>query len=216
MTVEQDDQKIYDEVDAAFGNVHAYQDAEAVVARGRLLRRRRRAVPALVTACVVAAASGLGLAVVGGPASDPVAGPTIRARVVPIDVDNAAFSVRTDLKTGFVTITVHGLDDPDELRKVLADGGIASYFYVATVTRVPGKNFCDWIGAKEENSRSVIVTADIQAGTFTIDPAKMPPGSALGYQSITFKAAKSSPGDPGAGGAGKLALLSAEPTGCVY
>ena len=216
MMVEQDDQNIYDEVGAAFGDVYAHQDTEAVVARGRVLRRRRRAVPAVVTACVVAAASGLGLTVVGGPASHPVAGPRVRASVIPINVDDAAFSVHTDPKTGYVTISLFRGDGADELRKVLANAGIASYFYFATVAPLPGKTFCTWIGAKEEDSRSAFVTTEIEAATITIDPSKMPPGSALGFENITFKTAASGPGYSGVAGSGKFVLLSAEPTGCAY
>ncbi len=170
----------------------------------------------IATAGVFAAVLGLGLTVAGGPASSPTADPTVRASVVPINVDNAAFSVHTDAKTGFVTISLSQPAGADELRKVLADGGIASYFHFATVTPVPGKLFCTWIGAKEENTRSVFVSVEVQVSTITIDPAKMPPGSALGLENLQFTTAANGPGYSGVRISSKFALLSAEPTGCAY
>ncbi|MBR7832678.1 hypothetical protein KDL01_05370 [Actinospica durhamensis] len=217
MTIEQDDQDIYDEVGAAFDHVHAPGDgAEAVLARGRVLRRRRRAMPAVAAACVVAAALGLGLTMTGGTGSSTVAAPTVRASVVPINVDTASYSVHTDPKTGYVTISLWRQGGADELRKVLADGGIASYFYFATVTPVPGKLSCTWIGGKEENSRSAFVSVEMDATSITVDPAKMPPGSAVVFQSLQFTPSATGPGYSGVAESGRFALLSAEPTGCAY
>jgi hypothetical protein len=216
VTVEQDDQNIYDLVSTAFSDVHAPDDAQALVAHGRGLRRRRRAGSGIATACVVAAALGLGLTVAGGTGSSTVATPTVRASVVPINVDNAQFAVHTDPKTGYVTISLSHLDGAQALRKVLADGGIASYFYIATVAPVYGKDFCDWVGAKVESSKPAFVSTEMDANAITIDPAKMPPGSALGFQNLTFKTTASGPGYSGVAASSKFALLSAEPTDCTY
>ena len=68
----------------------------------------------------------------------------------------------------------------------------------------------------EENTRSAFVYENVDASIITIDPAKMPPGSAVVLQSLQFTTSATGPGYSGVAASGGFALLSAEPTGCTY
>jgi RNA polymerase sigma-70 factor (ECF subfamily) len=54
LMIDQQYRDVYDEVGSAFSDVHLDRDTEDVIGRGRALRRRRRTMPALAAAAVLA------------------------------------------------------------------------------------------------------------------------------------------------------------------
>lgn len=221
MTIEQDDQHIYDDVSTAFAAVHAVGGPEAAIARGRALRRRRRTMPALAAAGVVAVSLGLSLTTAAHPATRPTASGTTKPSAVPVNVDDAAFSVHTDAKTGLVTVTVRELQDQDKLKQILAQAGVSSVFHSDTFTPVVGKPFkpfCTWTGAKALRSSKVITKQApvvMVISTITIDPAAMPAGSVLAFDYVTIKDTGPTSTRVVATGPEVLyTLLSGQPTGC--
>ena len=93
-------------VGSAFDEGRRGRDTQDDLARGRALRRRKRAVPALAALGVVAASASLAVALTGpsGAANTTNADPghSLTANGTAVNVDNAAFSVHTDTKTGKV------------------------------------------------------------------------------------------------------------------
>jgi hypothetical protein len=225
MTIERNDQDIYDEVGAAFGNVSAPAGPGAAIARGRTLRRRHRTMPALATAGVVAVSLGLAtLTQTSAPAhtaADGAANGTTKPNTVAVNVQDAAFSVYTDAKTGLVTITVKEFEDQDKLKQALSQAGISAVFHTDTVTPAVGKpfkEFCTWTGAKSESSSKVITQhAPVLPviSSITIDPAAMPAGSVLGFDYTTVKSTGSAAQVTVPGPAVEYSLLSGQPTGCT-
>lgn len=199
MTIEQEDQNTYDDVRAAFGNVSAPQDTQAVVARGRVLRRRRHAMPALAAAGVVVASLGLSLTLgthpaansaAAGTSSGPAAG-TTKAGTVAINVDNAAFSVHTDAKTGYLTVTMRQFTDPTALEAILNKAGIRADIQVAQVPSYPRKFFTGGLswgdcrlpaGVKPlmGTDHDVLVGEEQTASRIVLDPSAIPAGDVLG------------------------------------
>ena len=113
---EQRDDGITDEaliglVGTAFDEGRRGYEASDVLARGRQLRRRKRAVPTLGALGVLAASASLALALTGPntAASTPSANGdhTYIANGSTVNVDTASFSVHTDTKTGTVTVTIY-------------------------------------------------------------------------------------------------------------
>jgi hypothetical protein len=208
-------------VGSAFDEGRRGRDAHDVLARGRTLRRRKRAMPALAALGVVAASAGFAAALTGPSSTanttNAQAGHSLTTNGTAVNVDNAAFSVHTDTKTGKVTVTLKQFIDESELQPILAEAGIRSYFYTGTVTQRPHQAVpllqCTWTGATPLNSPggtfSVIhPTAGSPDTTITIDPSKMPSGSVLAF---TFENIANDPG-PAMVSTG---LLSHEPTGCT-
>ena len=210
-------------VGSAFDEGRRGRDTQDVLARGRALRRRKRAVPALAALGVVAASASLAVALTGpsGAANttNAQAGHSLTANGTAVNVDNAAFSVHTDTKTGEVTVTLKQFIDESELQPILAEAGIRSYFYTGTVTQHPHQAVpflsCTPVGATYLNSpdalTSVIYATPASPDTtITIDPSKMPSGSVLDF---TFENIANEP-DPGAAMV-SVRLLSGEPTSCT-
>jgi hypothetical protein len=208
-------------VGSAFDEGRRGRDAQDVLARGRALRRRRRAMPALVALGVVAASASLAVVLTGpsGAANTTAAGAghSLTANGTVVNVDNAAFSVHTDTTTGKVTVTLKQSVDEGELQPILAKAGIRTYFYTGTVTQHPHQAVpllsCTWLGATPLDSpdatTSVIYpTSASPDTTITIDPSKMPSGSVLAF---TFEYIAN---DRGAAVVG-MQMLSGEPTGCI-
>jgi len=134
-----------------------------------------------------------------------------------VNVDNAAFSVHTDVKTGKVAVTIRQYGDEGELKQILAKAGIRTVFISATVPesahdlRFPLWS-CTWLGAKPLSASSVVQQpTPVAPDTFTIDPSKMPSGSVLAFQFEDLTLANATPD----GVVVSRQLLSAEPTGCT-
>ena len=190
-------------VGSAFDEGRRGHEVRDVLTRGRALRRRKRAVPALTGLGVLAVCAGLAVAPTGtsGAADTPGAqgGHSLTANGALVNVDNAAFSVHTDAKTGKVTVTVSQLVEENELKQVLAKAGIRAFFSSSTLTHVAVKAACTWPGATLLNEAGVINTSRAKPSVVVIDPSKMPSGSVLAF--VYFE-----------GALGQF-LLSNEPTG---
>ena len=207
-------------VGSAFDEGRRGRDTQDVLARGRALRRRKRAVPALAALGVVAASASLAVALTGpsGAANttNAQAGHSLTANGTAVNVDNAAFSVHTDTKTGKVTVTLKQFIDESELQPILVEAGIRSYFYTGTVTQHPHQAVpflsCTPVGATfltpPDNFSTIFPTPASPGTTITIDPSKMPSGSVLDF---TFENIAN---DPGASTV-NVRLLSGEPTSCT-
>ena len=207
-------------VGSAFGEDRQGRAAGDVLARGRQLRRRKRAVPALGALGIVAAVS-LGVTLTGPSStantantSDAGSGHTLTAQGDVVNVDEAGFSIHTDAKTGEVTVTVRQLFDETELQALLAKAGVPTAIHNVALpagTPVAAAPACAWTGARTLDSGSVISLPHLDGSesVITISPAKMPAGSVLGLLYSTI----------GSGQADarmmQTTLLSGEPTGCV-
>ncbi|MBR7829426.1 hypothetical protein KDK95_24175 [Actinospica sp. MGRD01-02] len=203
--IDQQDQQLYDEVGTAFADVRLERDATDVIRRGRTLRRRRKAVPALAAAGVLAFSLSLAAVTVQ-------THPSSRTTLVNVNVDEAAFSVHTNATTGVMTITIRDFHDENLLKQTLADAGIPAVFHSEKVTvvevnggeRVYGQ--CNWVGATELTVE--VATYSFHAGVtiFTLYPSRMPHGSVLAFNYTTQSDGK------------RLAsaqLFASTPTGCV-
>lgn len=221
---EQQDGGVTDEalmglVGSAFDEGRRGRDAQAVLARGRQLRRRKRAIPTLGALAVVAVSTTLAVALNGpsGAAGATAAGSghTPADNGTTVNMDNAAFSVHTDAKTGRVTITLRQFEDVDELEQLLAKAGIRSYFHSFTVQPLPDGSVpmagCKPLGvtALDPSDLTAVLypTPAAPKNSFTVDPSKMPKGSVLG---ISFAYI----GHVGGTAEVSMGLLSGEPTGC--
>jgi hypothetical protein len=211
-----------DLVGTAFADVHLDGDARDVISRGRTLRRRRKALPALATAGIVAVSLSLAVATQSSPSAQGAHALGYNGSVV--NVDEAGFSVHTDAANGTVTVNIKQLFNASELRTILAKAGIPAAFHELSTTNpelttkkdVSSSAPCNWTGAARLPVSQADQVYGIPVGhgpaAFTIHPAKMPAGSVLAfaYEQITS-----------VNGAQTLAmgvapaLLSGEPTGCV-
>lgn len=183
------DEKILALVRDEFADVRLEHPVELVTGRGRSLRWRRRAVPALA-ALVVAAA---GVAVVAN--SDvprqrgerPAAGADQRMRLAAWNVDPSG--------GGRVLLTIRDFKDPDQLAATLLKAGVR-----ARVQLFPPKPPAGGYGCQENGQpgrleiNDVIIdrgrgrgSEDPDAEWFTIDPAAMPPGTYLDFVFIEGK-----------------------------
>ncbi|MBR7838428.1 hypothetical protein KDL01_34490 [Actinospica durhamensis] len=211
-------------VGSAFDEGRRGREAPDVLARGRTLRRRKRAVPALGALGVVAVSASLALALIGqnGAGALPQAGSThsLTSQGTSVNVDNAAFSVHTDAKTGKVMVTFWQLGDQSELEQILAKAGVRTVFHSTTVTLPPGTidvgphlpGLCTWLGATELDTSSVLTRpTSASDNSFTIDPSKMPSGSVLAFkfEHLVDRTGKSYGTYIGP------ELLSNQPTGCA-
>ncbi|WP_034264416.1 hypothetical protein [Actinospica robiniae] len=187
MTIERNDQDIYDEVASAFRDVSAPDGPDAAISRGRTLRRRRRTMPALAVVGVVAAS--LGLATLTQPAG-PSNQRSLSYGNKVVNVDNAAFSVHTDARTGYITVTMRQFTDPSALEAILKNAGITADIVVAQVpgprtilTSVPWADcrFPAGVEVLADNSRRVLVHEQSSAEPVVVlDPSAIPAGGVLG------------------------------------
>ncbi|HET9170802.1 MAG TPA: hypothetical protein VFN97_15300 [Actinospica sp.] len=202
--IDQQDQDLYDEVGAAFADVRLDRGPDDVIRRGRTLRRRRRAMPALAAAGVLAFSLSLAAVTVHSHSS---------SRAALVNVDEAAFSVHTDASSGVVTITIREFFDENEFKQILARAGITAVFHDENVivTKADGgelvSGMCDWVGAKR-----VTTAGEMTYGTengvmaLRITPSRMPHGSVLAFVYDTPNIGPRFIGPE---------LLSNTPTGCV-
>ena len=200
-----------DLVGTAFADVHLAGDARDVISRGRKLRRRRKAVPALATAGILAASLSLAAVTQSSPS-----GRTLGYHGSVVNVDEAGFSIHTDAKTGEVTVALRQLADEAALKALLAEAGVPTAFHSTTLpagTPVRPLAPCTWTGAHVLGSGSVISQPRPDDGDFviTINPSKMPAGSVLGFTYGHFDTGNTEPSVLSIG----TTLLSGEPTGCV-
>jgi hypothetical protein len=219
--IDQQDQDVYDEVSSAYADVRLERDAEDVIKRGRTLRRRRRTMPALAAATVLAFSLSLAA----------VTAQTHRsAHVAVVNVDEAGFSVHTNPKTGVVTVTIRQLEDENQLNQILAEAGIPAVFHSERIqlsadvlkhwkpapayrNLPPAVQACFWTGARilpESVIDNGMPLTGEPAKIATIDPRAMPPGSVIGFDYITVVGWPS-----GAYQIEGFTLLSNMPTGCV-
>ena len=205
--IDQQDQQVYDEVGTAFADVRLDRDAEDVIRRGRTLRRRRRAMPALAAAGVLAFSLSLAAVTV------PTHSSTRTTKVnVDVNVDEAAFSVHTNATTGVVTITIRNFFDENLLKQTLADAGIPAVFHSekVTVVEVNGgeRDYgeCSWVGATQVFAEVATYSFRNGAAVFTLYPSRMPHGSVLAFNYMMR-----SDGKPMA----SAQLFAGTPTGCV-
>lgn len=202
----QQDQDVYDEVGAAFDGVRFDREASEVIQRGRTLRRRHRAMPAVAAAGVLAVSLSLAVVTQHSPASTP--GGAV------VNVDEAAFSVHTNAKTGVVTVDIRELVDESELEHVLAEAGVPAVFHDTTMpdgTVVSPDMGCTWTGASVLDADKVLIIHASKSETvFEINRGAMPHGSVVGFDYITEHA----PRGLAMHGVSPR-LLSGMPTGCV-
>lgn len=174
-------------VGSAFGEHRRGHEVHDVLARGRQLRRRKRAMPALGALGVVATSLGLAAALTGTSSTantpDAQARHSLGANGAVVNVDNAAFSVHTNARTGKITVTVWQLADENELEQVLAKAGVHAFFYAPTrpPAHVVIKASCAWPGATQLDESGVILPSSATPYVVVIDPSKMPTGSVLAF-----------------------------------
>ena len=176
--IDQQDQDVYDEVGSAFTDVHLERDAEDVIKRGRTLRRRRRTMPALAAACVLAF-------------SLTVAAVTLQshrsAAVAVVNVDEAAFSIHTDAQSGVVTLTMRQFMDASVVKKLLAEAGIPAVIYSEHVNPHGIIWPCNWAGASVIDSGKVIVHVKSPSdAVFEINRNAMPRGSVVAFDFLSI------------------------------
>jgi hypothetical protein len=197
-------------VGTAFADVHLDGDARDVISRGRTLRRRRKTVPALATAGILAASLSLAAVTQSSPSTH-----TLGYHSAVVNVDEAGFSIHTDAQTGEVTVTLRQLFNEAEVRALLAKAGVRAAFRNTTQPKsAPATSYgaCTWTGARTLDPGTAVSEPSDKAGSdmvIEIYPSKMPADSVLGllYGTIgTGKAVGHSVG---------WTLLSSEPTGCV-
>lgn len=142
----------------SLAGVHMDQPPEVITARARA-RRLRRGLSG-VGAGSLALATGLALAVSGGP-------PATRAVHVNLD----AWSVNTT-PAGVVDVTIRELKDSAQLRRALADAGVPAMLTFGKV--------CTATSGDLPQLPQVLHKEKGDGGVFlTIDPAAMPAGSEL-------------------------------------
>jgi hypothetical protein len=147
---------------------------EDIAARGRKLRRRRRAATAVAAVGLTAAlAAGVVPALRTGPASKP-----------PAPMELAAWSVDT-LPGGSVVLTIRQLTHPEELSAALKKAGVPALVEFKSV----GAN-ARVVGCEDDQPALPQLTEVMPLGgqrsdgsgrVFTIHPAAMPPGTSLHF-----------------------------------
>lgn len=202
-------------VGSAFDEGRRGRAAQEILARGRQLRRRKRAMPALAALGVVAASVSLTAALSGRSGTgtrDAGSGHFVTVNGAAVNVDEAGFSIHTDAKSGEVTVTLRQLFDESELQVLLAKAGVPTAFHDITLpagTPVTPHAACTWTGARVLDPASVISNLHRTEAVITIYPSKMPAGSVLGLIYTTSEEDKSETTSVG------TTLLSGQPTGCV-
>jgi hypothetical protein len=201
-----------EQVGTAFADVHLDRGADEVISRGRTLRRRRKAIPALATAGILAASLSLAAVTQSSPSSAGSHALGYSGTIV--NVDEAGFSIHTDAKTGEVTVTLRQLFNESQVKALLAKAGVRAAFHNTTQpASAPATPYgaCTWTGARTLESGSAI-SEPYKGGSdlvIAIYPSKMPAGSVLGFLYGTIGSGKA------VGHSVGWTLLSGEPTGCV-
>ena len=168
-----DTDEMFAALESGFRDIDLDDSLESVIARGRRLRDRRRMRTGLAATGVAAiAALAVALPSTSGGSS---------ARDAGVNVQMAGWSVHTDADAK-VTLTMHDLADPDQVRKVLAEAGITAHVRVEKVKPGTGidcepPSWKDYV--PEPNIDNVPLSVTMSGGTFTaiIDPALMPKGA---------------------------------------
>jgi len=203
-------------VGRAFPDLRLHADTRDVINRGRTLRRRRKAVPVLATAGILAVS--LSLAATAQSSRSAAGTQALDYHGSVVNVDEAGFSVHTDAAHGTVVVTLKQLFDASELRAVLAKAGIPAAFHELASAKdvATASSPCDWTGTATLPSNLTDQVLDTTAGhdptVFTIHPARMPAGSVLAF---AYAQLTSSNGGKPSGMGVAASLLSGEPTGCV-
>ena len=196
--IDQQDQDVYDEVGSAYADVHLERDTEDVIRRGRTLRRRRRTVPALAAAGVLAFSLSVAAVTVQTHRS---------AHVAVVNVDEAEFSIHTDAHSGIVTLTMRQFMDASVVTKLLAEAGIPAVIYSEHVAPHGIIWPCNWAGARVIDSDKVIVhVASPSDAVFEINRNAMPRGSVVAFDFLSIIMPN------GTMNAASAQLLSAAPT----
>lgn len=197
----------------AFDSVHLEQNAEEVMSRGRTLRRRKRAMPALVGIGIVAASLSLSLPLrAGGATVAPSAGKPLTYNGAAVNVDEAGFSVHTDAATGTVTVTINQLFDPAGLTAILAKAGVRANTQILKATMHGNRAY--YSGCKLPSGVRGLTSPGFEvshsdANVFVIHPAALPAGSVLEFMY------EIDPLHPSKMMGVEFALLSADPGPCV-
>ena len=176
----------YGFVTDSFTGLHLDRGPTEVMARGRALRRRRRATPALAGLGIVAASVSLSLTL---GSSGAVSGTPLAHNGAIVNVDNAAFTVHTDAQSGMVTFSIRQWSDAGELQALLAKAGIHAVFWTTRAvekTTATGTTYDEMVcklptGVHALNSSAVLPESSAGPDVMTIDPANMPPGSVLEF-----------------------------------
>jgi hypothetical protein len=196
--IDQQDQDVYDEVSSAYSDVRLERDAEDVIRRGRTLRRRRKTMPALAAAGVLAFS--LSVAAVTAHTHRPTS-------VAVVNVDEAEFSIHTDAQRGVVTLTMRQFMDASVVTKLLAEAGIPAVVYSEHVTPHAIIWPCNWAGASVIDSGKVIVHVKNPTDVvFEINRNAMPRGSVVAFDFLSIIMPN------GTMNAASAQLLSAAPT----
>jgi hypothetical protein len=173
----------------AFADVRLDRGADKVMARGRALRRRKQAVPALAVAGIAAVSLSLALATQPGGGAP---GKALAYNGATVNVSNAAFSVQTDAKTGIITVTERELFDPKQMQAVLAKAGVRTDIEIKEFTPEP----TDTGGVIGVAVAGVVSQQKIPGGGIItkINPALIPAGTAMYFAYFFVSGAPSSQG----------------------
>jgi len=131
-----------------------------------------------------------------------------------VNVNNAAFSVRTDAKTGIITVTTRQLFDPKQMEAVLAKAGVRADIRISKIASDgQGSDPCTYTGVTMVVAQGVInqVTLPDGGNVTTINPAAIPEGAVMSFQYFYLSGAPSTQGPR----AMSYELISGMPTGCV-
>ena len=212
MNANEEDVDLVGLLERSVGEVHLDRGPEGIVSRGRSLNRRKRTVPALATVGILAVSLGLAATTQHGGQIRQAeqARQTPATRSSGLNVQNAAYAVHTDAKTGEVTVTLASLADPSALQDALKNAGIPLALVVNDSPNVD----CRWVGAKQVPFPDGVVstpTADANGhlanvATITFNPAKMLEGEVLAAIETEVH---------GEIGATSISVLSNWPTGCA-
>jgi hypothetical protein len=193
------DEKVLTLVAESFDAVRMRRRTDAIVERGRAVRRRRRAAP-VIAAAGVAAATALGVSL--PPNGPPQAAGRASTAPQPVNVDLAGWSVHTNADST-VTVTMRQLRDPELLRQVLAKAGVRAVVGTCVSHESGLPQLANVLGG-----RPLRKVGD--AFVLTIYPLRMPAGSWLVFAFVLER-----PGSP-AVGAISIGLSAHEPSSCTY
>lgn len=168
-----DTDEVFAAVESGFGDIDLGDSLESVIARGRRVRDRRRMRTGLATMGVAAIVA---LAV----ALPSAGGSSASGRGV--NVQMAGWSVHTSADSK-VTLTMHDLADPDQVRKALAEAGITAHVRVEKIESGIKGLHCepasinDYVPVINDDDYPMSVATHDGTFTATIDPALMPNGA---------------------------------------
>lgn len=170
------DEEVLEAVEGSLSAVSMRRPIEAITSRGRVLRRRRRA----LSGVVAAGALGVSLAV-ALPVSGASSGQTLNANGRTVNVDMAGWSVHATAHSA-VTVTLHQLfSDPTGLQHALQQAGVPAV--VRSVAPNSWSTHCPGGPATFELVGQVFTVHAPDKATgdqvFDIDQSAMPAGSLL-------------------------------------